>query len=67
MNSRKVKIFEKMSMQALEDAVNEWLADTGNRVEIISYSASRDAYSALVFYRYLPPPIEDEYRTEPLP
>jgi len=67
MNSRKVKIFEEMSMQALEEAINEWLADTGNRVETIAYSASRDSYSALVYYRLLPPPIEDAHRTEPLP
>jgi len=25
MNSRKVKIFEESSMQALEEAINEWL------------------------------------------
>ena len=63
-NSRKVKIFEEKSMQALEESINEWLADTGNRIESICYSASTDAYSALVYYS---PPIEDKHRTEPLP
>ena len=54
-------------MQVLEETINEWLADTGNRVDAIAYSASRDAYSALVYYRLLPPAIEDPNKTEPLP
>ena len=54
-------------MQALEESINEWLADTGNRVETVSYSAARNSYSALVYYRYLPPPIEEDHKTEPLP
>lgn len=67
MNSRKVKLFEEMSMQALEDAINEWLEWTGTKhIEHIAYSASRDSYSALVYYRLLPPPI-DPHATEPLP
>ena len=68
MNARKVKIFESASMQGLEEDINEWLEWTGNKyIEHIAYSASRDAYSALVYYRSLPPPIEDKHRTEPLP
>ena len=62
MNSRKVKIFEEKSMQVLEETINEWLADTGNRIESIRYSASQDSYSALVYYS----PV-DPHRTEPLP
>jgi hypothetical protein len=67
-NTCKVKIFESCGFTELEAQINKWLDDTGNKyIESIAYSAGRDAYSALVYYHLLPPPIEDEHRTEPLP
>jgi hypothetical protein len=67
MNARKVKIFESASMQGLEDDINEWLQWIGHKyIESIAYSASRDAYSALVYYHLLPP-ATDPHQTEPLP
>jgi hypothetical protein len=55
MNARKVKIFESHGFTELERQLNEWLTNTCNRVESISYAASSNFHSALVYYRYLPP------------
>lgn len=66
MTARKVKIFESHGWTSLEKRLNEWLVDTCNRVESRSYAAKSDASSALVYYRYLPPPVEDPHQTEPL-
>ena len=65
MNEKRVRIFEDSTKEGLEVQLNTWIEWIRYRIESIAYSASRDTYSALVYYRLLSTPIEDEHQTEP--
>ena len=65
MNEKRVRIFEDATKEGLEMQLNTWIEWIRYRIESIAYSASRDAYSALVYYRLLPP-VVDKHATEPL-